>query len=367
MPDLIPFVDVPSGLVLAYPWMLALLSLIPVVITVRLLRNPEPAARFGAHLHLELVGRSARERLMWLPSALRCLTIAAIVVSLARPQLGVGEVRTVTNGVAIMAVIDRSFSMGDQMQYDGETLTRLDTVKRVFNEFVEGSPEKVTEDDALKGRTGDLIGLIKFAGIAETACPLVRVHSTLTDLALQITLATSAGGDPEAGTAIGDGLALAIARLESAENDLAQRGTDDELGEQARDPDFNITSKVIVLLTDGDENNTEIQATDAARLAADRGITIYTIGIGSSGGRYGFNPALLQFIANTTNGKYWPATDAQALRSIYNEINELEKTEVISTEYTSRNELFSYPLIVAGIAFMLEALLRTLVLRRATL
>ncbi len=314
---------------------------------------------------VEPAGRTWRTRLAWLPPALRTAAMVLLVVAAARPRIGQGEVRTTAQGVAIMMVVDRSLSMELPMNYDREQLERLEVVKRVFQEFVEGN------DAGLEGRPEDLIGLVTFAGFAETICPLVRVHTTLIDLVRGVDLARDR---VEGGTAIGDGLALAAARLQQAEKELIARN------EGEIDPEFTIKSKAIVLLTDGDENQGQISSLQAARLCQEWGIKIYAIGIGDErGGRVrasrglvpirpgqGFNESLLKRVAELTGGNYWRARSGESLREIYERIDELETTEITSVEFTSYNEAFA-PWAMAGLVLLgLDALLGLTFLRRAS-
>src|SRR5690606_5573136 len=141
-----------------------------------------PAMVYSSVDLFEGVGTSLRARMMWLLPALRALGLAFLIVALARPQQGIGEVRTTARGVAIMAVIERSGSMQTPMLYDGATMTRLDVVKEVFRRFVTG------DGHTLKGRDEDLIGLVTFAAMPQTVCPLVRIHDTLVNLAAGVSL-----------------------------------------------------------------------------------------------------------------------------------------------------------------------------------
>ncbi len=357
-------------LVFEAPWAIALLALVPAVLLLRRRRGRRAALPFGATARAAAAGASLRQRLAWMPAALRIAALMLLIVALARPQSGVGQTRTVARGVAIMAVVDRSYSMTQPMAYDGAQLSRLEVVQRVFREFVEGNGAE------LDGRPEDMIGLVQFAGFAETACPLVRIHSTLVDVVERIPLAPTSGF--EAGTRIGEGLGLAAARLREAEADLAGREAlvTDAADAPAGDPDFEITSKIIILLSDGEETTRpgdgRMLATEAAELCRAWGIKIYCIGIGGPDeGRgllrrgMGFDEGLLRFLAAETGGIYRRAADAEALRAVYREIDELEKTEIESFEFTAYEELFAWPAGAAAALLALEALLATLLLRRA--
>lgn len=391
---------------LANPEALWLLLLVPLVVWWSSRRTRRAAVTFSSLALAEAAGRTLRMRLAWLPAVLRAGALAAMVVALARPQAGTGEVRTVARGVAIMLVVDRSYSMVEPMMYRGENLSRIGVSKRVLRDFVLG------DGKSLAGRREDLVGLVTFARYADTVAPLSRTHDVLASLIGTIQL--TGQSTYESGTAIGEGLALAAARLRRAELDLeamadgratgpagaddaAARakelgGDDDDAGDGragpartasvAGEPDFTIKSKAIILLTDGDENTGDISGVQAARLCAEWGITIYAIGIGTGGGdtttvqtpfgtRQVFNPmggvseAKLRQMAEITGGKYFMVSDGESLRRVYQAIDEMEKTEIQSVEFTTYKERFWW--WAAGAAALLggELLLGATVLRRS--
>ncbi len=347
------------------PYALLLILLVPVVVWWSMRSRARPSIRFSSSALLEPVPVTFRQRAGVLVAFLRFFGLAALVIALARPQTGLGEVRTTARGVAIMMVVDRSGSMGLPLDYGGAPLTRLEVVKRVFREFVAGNARD------LKGRPEDLIGLVTFSRFPETVCPLVSVHDTLLSLMDAVQLATTRGED---GTAIGDGMALAAARLQNAEKELGERNR----GEAQ--PAFTIKSKALILLTDGDENVADqMNASQAADLCAQWGIKVYAIGIGDEEGGLlrtptgniriprggGFNERLMKSIAQKTGGRYWRAADGEALRRVYASIDELEKTEIISTEFTTYREEFVPWAIAGAVALALQMLLSATVLRRA--
>ena len=346
------------------PWALALLVLIPPLWWWGGRRRARAALTYSSLGLVDPLRRTLRQRLAWLPSALLALAAATLIVALARPRFGIGEVRITANGIALMMVVDRSASMKLPISMAGVEVQRIDAVKQVFTEFVVGNGSD------LQGRPEDLIGLVSFARYADTVCPLVRIHDTLVKLVQSIDLAES---QYEGGTAIGDGLALAATRLKQAEEDLAKRE------KNPADPEFTIKSKAIVLLTDGDENAGEMNALDAADLAREWGIKIYVIGIGDERGGVidtamgrvriqrggGFDESRMKAIAQRTGGEYWRAGDAESLRRIYARIDELEKTEIKSKEYTSYREAFM-PWAIAGAGMIAASLaLSSTLLRRS--
>jgi Ca-activated chloride channel family protein len=321
---------------------------------------------------------------------MRALALAALIVAFARPQAGVGKTSVATEGVAIMMVVDRSGSMGEEMAFGGRMMSRLDVVKQVFREFVMGT-KKATEDqepiaersaDTLDGRPNDLIGIVSFARYAETVCPLVRDPQAVGALVNTLDLPLVRSED---GTAIGDGVALAAARLKDAEDDLKRRALAEATGQQvdrtdekvAVEPGFSIKSKAIVLLTDGEWNAGEVNPIDAAALAKEWGIRVYTIAVGG-GERIvqtplgamrvpsrGVDETMLRRMAEMTDGRHFSASDAEGLRGVYAAIDALEKSRVESRQYTEYTELF-WPIAAAGAALLgLELLASATVLRRA--
>lgn len=378
----------------ANPEALWLLALVPALLGLRwwLGARLRPAVVFSSVAHARELRGGVRRRLRWVPGFLRGLALAALVVALARPQFGQGQVRTTTRGVAMMLVVDRSASMDEPYTFDGQAMSKIEVTRDVVARFVEG------DGSELKGRKGDMIGLVTFAKFADTVCPLVRIHSTLVQLVRRVQLVGATMAEPEAGTAIGEGLALAAARLRDVERELSERakaearergGGGAATGEKAAgtgaesEADFTIKSKVIVLLTDGVENMGEVPALQAARLCKEWGIKVYAIGIGAGGpdGRRavpqrlangmvvmrqgtGFDDRQLKEIARITDGRYFPANDPESLVRVSKEIDELEKTEIKSEEYTDYDERF-VAFAGAGAALLgFEALLGAFFLRR---
>lgn len=345
--------------------LLVLLIAWPAVLVGAMRRRP--AMRFSSSIPLEGSPRTLRARLWWVPTVLRILAVTLLAVALARPQHGQGETRVKAEGVAIMMVVDRSWSMVEQIEYDGELMPRIDVVKRVFREFVEGN------GDELRGRPHDMIGLVAFAKFADTVCPLVRSHDVLMDLVDSISLVHPRENQYEAGTAIGEGAALAGARLEKAEEQLLEAAA----LEGEADPDFTIKSKIIILLTDGAENMKAIPAQTAAEFCKDLGIKIHAIGIGSDddrgrgvglfgrGATYRFEGEEIEQMAEMTGGLYRVVSDGEALRDVYAEIDALEKTEIESIEHTSYAERFAVWAAAGAGLLLLELVLGATVLRRS--
>ena len=281
--------------------------------------------------------RTLRYYLRHVPIVLRLLAIVAMVIALARPVVVHHESETTTKGVDIVLAMDISGSM---LARDF-TPDRLSASKRLATEFV-------------AERTGDRLSVVAFAGEAFTQCPL-----TADQAAVGTMLSRLRSGVVEDGTAIGNGLATAINRLRES----------------------GAKSKVVVLLTDGVNNRGQISPIMAAEIARDLGIKVYTIGVGSRDkapmpaidpfGNQTFVMAdveideeLLRNIASTTSGRYFRANDNEALRNIYQQINELEKSEVQVTHYTSYDELFGRWLLLALLLLALEFIVARVILNR---
>jgi Ca-activated chloride channel family protein len=290
-----------------------------------------------------------------------------LTIALARPQAGKSESRMTGEGIAIEIVLDVSGSMEAlDFELDGQNVNRLEAVKYVITNFVLGS-----DDGKLAGRKDDLIGVVAFGGFADSKCPLTLDHGALVDIidSLQIPKPVRDGQgrilnaeamQEELATAIGDGLALAADRLR----------------------DTSSKSKVMVLLTDGDSNAGAIEPREAAAIAKELGIKVYTIGIGRNDvvpvpqedefgrtvlvpARFRIDEELLREIAQTTGGTYFHASDSEGLAEVYSEIDRLEKSRVEESKYSEYTELFRWfagsglALIVA-VNILLETRFRSL-------
>jgi Ca-activated chloride channel family protein len=332
------------------PWVLLLLLLIPALVYLKLRRRMFATVRFPSLRDIRQCPVSLRQRFRPLLNVTRFVCIALLIAALARPRKGTVLSEISTEGVAIEVVADRSGSMQAEMDYFGEKLNRFDVVKKVFSDFIAGNKK------GLAGRSGDLVGLITFARYADTTCPLVLSHNVLLEFLKKTEIVRIRSED---GTAIGDAIALAAARLKKAEDDIQQRKARlIESGEQNldnSDASFKIKSKVIILLTDGINNTGQYDPLEAAELAKKWGIKIYSIGIGSAQayttiqtplGVYkmpagqNLDEGLLSTIAQKTGGFYGRADNAETLEKIVEKINKLEKTEVKSIQYAQYSERF---------------------------
>ena len=330
------------------PWMLGLLVLLAPIWWRWLGRGRECAVLFSSVAWLKEQSPSVRAQARGLLPVLRTLAVGILVICLARPRQSHQETRVFSEGIAIQMLVDRSSSMhAMDFTIDGRRADRLAAVKEVFEEFVLGSED-------LGGRPDDLIGMIAFAGYADNRCPLTLDHAYLIEALDQTEIVSPAQRREEDGTAIGDAIALAVERL----------------GELNRRQDIasanKIKSRIMILLTDGENTAGDVSPQKAAALAATCGIKIYTIGMGTTGvapvpirSRSGkvsirstwvtIDEATLEQIALTTGGRYWRATNTESMREICAEIDKLEKTKIREKHYFQYVEAATDPMRIGGI------------------
>jgi Ca-activated chloride channel family protein len=307
--------------------------------------------RFSHLSALDAAPKSLRVRMAKLPALLLAVAAVCLAIAIARPRTGDATTVVSGEGIAIVMAVDRSGSMSalDFQGEDGAT-SRLEAVKDVFRQFVTGGA-------AGAGRPDDLIGLVAFGTYADGLCPLTLDHANLVAILDDLDIAKA---QSEQGTAVGEGLGLAIERLLGVEN---------------------AASRVVVLLTDGVSNAGVLDPLPAAELASDHGIRVYTIGVGQRGyapipipgpdGRIRLrrvfvetDEAALQQIAERTGGRFFRAEDTEALEGVYAEIDRLEKSQIVETRYLRYREHYG---ILAAAAFVLifaAALAAATVLRR---
>jgi Ca-activated chloride channel homolog len=355
-------------------WILLLLLLIPAIVYFNYRRKRHAALKFSSLRDMRNCPVSLRQRLRPLLSVARYVCIALLIIALARPRKGTVLSEISAEGVAMEIVADHSGSMQTEMDYYGQTLNRFEVVKRVLSDFISGDKK------GLAGRDSDLIGLVTFARFADTICPMVLSHNVLLEFMKKTEIVKIQAED---GTAIGDGISLAAARLQKAEEEFQQRRKKlSEAGEKISNNDdsiFKIKSKVIILLTDGINNTGKYDPMAAADMARQWGIKIYTIGIGSAEaystvqtpiGTFkmpsgqSLDENLLKNIAEKTGGFYGRADDAQSLRKIVEKIDELEKTEVKSIQFTQYAEFFSPWTLTALLILTLEILAGCTIFRK---
>lgn len=313
----------------ASPWLLLLLLLVPFVVVLAHYWFRRRASVI-IHSNLELISHAQpRSGNFWLRLAalLRGLALAMLIVALARPQYGRVERKSFSEGIDIMLLLDVSGSMRSQ----DFVPNRLEAAKEVISEFI-------------AGRKGDRIGLVVFAATAATLVPLTLDYAVVQKFVQRVQF----GIVDERATAIGMGIATALKKLESSK----------------------AKSKVVVLLTDGENNAGNVDPLAAAEAARALKVRIYTIGVGTDtggGGLFGgmvgqeagLDEKTLKAIAEKTGGLYFHATSNEKLREIYRQIDKLEKTRIESTQFDKFDELA--PLFICiGLTLLCLELLLTL-------
>jgi Ca-activated chloride channel family protein len=273
-------------------------------------------------------------RLRGLPTVLRMGALALGILALARPQVR-DVIRTKTaEGIDIMLVLDTSSSM----RAEDFQPNRFQAAREVASSFVEG-------------RVSDRVGLVVFAAEAYTQVPLTLDYDFLQRMMERVRI-----GVVEDGTAVGTALATAVNRLKDTES----------------------KSKVVVLLTDGRNNRGEIDPATAAEIASTMGVRVYAIGVGTPGpqttnqqhleeqkpGESGVDEQMLRTVAETTGGRYFSASSKDALQRIYDEIGQMEATDVDERVYTDREEWYPWFLAPSFALVLLDVLLSTTLFRR---
>ncbi|MFQ5952262.1 MAG: VWA domain-containing protein [Candidatus Omnitrophota bacterium] len=273
---------------------------------------------------------------------LRALCLFLLIIAAARPRSFVEETKIYVEGIDIVLTIDTSTSMrAMDFEIGGRRVDRLQVVKMEVEDFI-------------RRRIDDRIGMVAFAALPYTVCPLTLDHNWLEKNLERVRI-----GMIKDGTAIGSAISSSLNRLKDTE----------------------AKGKIIVLLTDGRNNAGKISPLVAAEAAKAMGVRIYTIGAGTRGlapypikdmfGNVVLRPVeieidedLLKKIAEVTGGKYYRATDSESLRGIYREIDKLEKVPIEETGYKKYNELFGIFLVPAFFLLLLEVVLSNTVLRR---
>lgn len=287
----------------------------------------------------------------------RLITIAFLLLALSGIRFGQELKRVAETGVAMHMLIDRSSSMGRKMLYDGQESNRLGVVKQVFTEFILG------DEKGFKGRHGDMIALSSFAGFVEHNAPLTLDHVNLVDFARGIRLAQRI----EDGTMIGDAIYSSALRMIASDKLLKEE-------EQLKE-NYKIASKLIILLTDGEQTRGGMSPIEAALFAKENGIKVYTIAIvddsdyqeknGFFGSFFSFgkrqvDTTLLEKVAELTGGQFAKADSGESLHTIYSSIDKLEKTE-FTEHFTTYQEMFPlFVMLALGFLFM-ELIIRYLI------
>jgi Ca-activated chloride channel homolog len=322
----------------AYPWVLWLLLLIPVLGFVFWKRRQKMVTEvtFSSLQPFGQMQRSLREKLYQAPLWLRLAALGLFIIALARPQAVSSKENVSTEGIDIVMLLDISGSM----LAEDFTPNRMQAAKQVAEEFIDG-------------RANDRIGLVIFSAESFTQCPLTTDYPVLKSLLKEVKNGMIADG-----TAIGLALANGVNRLK----------------------DSKAKSRVMILLTDGVNNRGEIDPITAAKIAATFSIRVYTVGVGAQGEApypvetpFGIQRRLipvdldektLSAVAEMTGGKYFRATDNRKLKAIYKEIDQLERSRIEVTAYKRYSERF-YGWLLGGLVLLLmEVGLGATVLRK---
>jgi Ca-activated chloride channel family protein len=331
-----------TGFSFANPWILLLLLGIPALAFLKGKFGGTAGVTFSNTAMLAKLGRRQRSKAGAFLAALTYLALALFIIALARPQFGRVTTRVQATGVDIMLALDVSRSMlAEDFTIGNRRANRIDAVKLVTEQFI-------------RERPNDRIGIIAFAGRPYLVSPLTLDHDWLIRNLERLRI-----GLVEDGTAIGSAIASAANRLKDKE----------------------AKTKLIVLLTDGDNNAGKVQPLTAAEAAKALGIRIYTVGAGTDGeapfplqNAFGrtvyrnvlvkFDEKVLQDIAAMTNGRYFRATDTKSLETIFSEIDKLEKSKVEVEKTAQYRDLFAWFLLPGLACLAIEILLSQTLWRR---
>ena len=329
-----------------YPWLLGLLALLPVYAFLRGRWGRPAAMRFPSADLLRRAGVVARAASGRFLVFLRLMVVALCLLALAGPRMAYDRTETQSSGIDIMLALDLSWSMMAQdMSAPGERVSRFDIARSVLEDFI-------------RRRGSDRIGLVAFSAVPYLASPLTLNHEWL----IQNMHRMYVGIIRELGTAIGDATAAAVKRLQTLKDSK---------------------SRIIILLTDGDNNKGDIDPIPAAEIAGAAGARLYTIGIGReepctlpafdpATGKLRLDPAgqvvptivlqpanysVLSQMSGLAKGKSYRAANRRDLLEIYRDIDRLEKTEVRLRRFTTYTPLFQWPLLAAMAIFLAEEIL----------
>lgn len=316
-------------------WLLALPVLLAALYVYREVAGKRPHFRVSSALPWKAGGKTALSVFRHVPAVLRIAAITLIIIAMARPRSTTKMDRVDTEGIDIVFAMDVSTSM---LARDFEP-DRINAAKDIAIQFISQRPS-------------DRMGLVVFAGESYTQCPLTTDRATLINLMKDVET-----GLIDDGTAIGNGLATAVARIK----------------------DSDAKSRVVILLTDGVNNSGEITPRSAADIARTYGVRVYTIGVGANGSapypvmtpwgvqmqqlEVELDEPLLKEIASVTGGRYFRATDNTKLSEIYAEINKMEKARTTIDSFPLYHEMFMPFGIAAFLCLLLELIVR-LLLRR---
>ena len=323
-------------------------------------KNLTSAIFFPNVSQFKSAGKSWRANFRWVLIVLRLSAIILLLIAFMRPQKGLEVIKTSKQGIAIQMVLDRSSSMNEPLRYKRQEYTRIDVVKQVFEEFILGNEQE------LKGRTNDMIGLISFAGFVEENSPLTLDHKSLVSFAKTIKTAERI----EDGTMIGDAIYYSVLKLISVDELLKK-------GEQGSN-DYKIKSKIIILLTDGQQTQGGMEPIKAAEFARENDIKLYTIAITSedspnkNSSLFGqffsmrnrqIDTSMIQKAAEITGGQFLKASSFQKLIEVYKQIDDLEKSN-FTERFTKYKEQFAFFVMWGLLLLFVEITLRNTLFRK---
>lgn len=325
-----------------HPYYLLLLLVLPLLAWLRTRHVKESAFLYSSVTLLRGVANLKRSNARAMLIRLRWLVLVLCILAMARPRLSEGKTSVKASGIDIVVALDLSMSMAAMdFKRDGEHVNRLVIAKDVLEGFVEK-------------RTNDRLGLVAFAGRAYIAAPLTLDHDFF-----KLNLDRLKLGIVEDGTAIGSALTAGLNRLRDVES----------------------KSRIVILMTDGQNNAGRVPPLTAAEAAEALGVKVYTIGVGTKGTApypqrdpfggtnyvqvtVNIDEDTLKSIASKTDGKYYRADNAEAFRQIYDEIDALEKTEVEMQQYTRHESLAAWFLLPALVLLLLEIILNHTIWRK---
>ena len=319
----------------AHPYLLLLLLLLPVLAWLRGKRGQRPAFLYSSVQLVRGITGITRSHAGVILVRLRWLVLALFLVGLARPQLGEGETQIRASGIDIVVALDVSSSMSSEdFTLQGQPVNRLVMEKAVLEPFIAKRPN-------------DRLGLVAFAQRPYIAAPLTLDHDFLRQNLARLEIASR----EEDGTAIGSALTAALNRLRELKS----------------------KSKIVILMTDGQNNAGKVPPLTAAEAAEKLGVKVYAIGVGTRGWaripyvdafgqkrhaqqQVNIDEDTLQRIATRTGGEYFRADKTETLQAIYDEIDQMEKTEVEVKKYQHYRELFPW-VVLPGVALLLLELI----------
>lgn len=336
------------------PEVLWLLLLLPLLATYLWLRKKTSMVEYS---HLALVRdlpASFRQRLQWLPQMLQLLALSMVIIALAKPFERVSVNSEQEEGIAIALVLDISSSMRVRMQIDGKRESRLAVARQVLRDFILGDGKE------MQGRNSDILSLITFARYPRVLSPLSSSHRAVAAQVANVDTAHSHGED---GTGFGDAAALAAAQLSEYGRIYAL--------------EQDVKSKIMILLTDGENNTGQYSPMAAAAMAKEWGVKIYTISLGRRSNKNSYDAGklrmkdvmsnadwVLQAMSDATGGIFQRAHDYDSLMKVYAEIDKLETSRLHELKYEDHEPVFHWFVLLALCAMMLASILNATWLRR---